>query len=96
MTIDFVNILQLDARNLIMATNFNTRTCDILTQLIIEQKIDMYIGITPLDVVKHISHSRAESVEISLRPPLIFIFTYRFTSPTVVGSTKDEKDIRAS
>ena len=73
MAIDFVDILERDARYLIMLADGQARSRDILPQLCIKDEVDIHIGIAVGDMLEHVGHSRSESIEISLGPVRVFI-----------------------
>ena len=94
MAIDLVDIVKLDAGHLIVGADGLARLGDILTQLRVEDEIDLHIGVTVLHMLEHIGHGRAERVEVGLRPSRVFILTHGLTGPTVVGGAENEDDIR--
>ena len=79
-----------------MTANSKTRLNDILPEFGVKNKINGHIGVTPLHMMQHIGHGRAESVEIALCPSFIFIVAYWFTCPTVIGSSKDKNEAYSS
>ena len=82
-----------DAGHLVVCADGLARLVDLFPQFGVQDEIDRHIGVSVLDMMKQIRHGRSERIKVSFRPSIIFIFSDRFASPTVVGGTEDEEDV---
>ena len=96
MTIDFVNVSQFDAWNVVVFADSLYRCVDFVRQFAVENEKYLNIGIMLLQTVEHTSHGWAEGVKFLACPIAIFIFSNRGVGPTIVGGTEDENNIGAT
>ena len=92
----FVNILELDIGNAVMAADHLSRFYNFFSQLAINDEYDFDVGVPLLGLLAQVSQCRTIGKEVGLSKIIILIIAQFCSRPVIVGAAKDENHIRAA